>query len=161
MPSKRKKPAVEEEEEPHEVLARKMAAPNLKQPTLHQTLKQPPAAEEEEDDDDDDDELNMGFLNTTTETKDKSRSKFAEIHSTKPAGSGGGSSSSKAKVRLHHAWSVGGRHPWTGLQTSRGQSHGHCACRPGTVQGHSQRLSPGTVPGTDHARPSPTRGRCA
>ena len=56
MPSKRKKPAVEEEEEPHEVLARKMAAPNLKQPTLHQTLKQPPAAEEEEDDDDDDDD---------------------------------------------------------------------------------------------------------
>ena len=119
MPSKRKKPAVEEEEEPHEVLARKMAAPNLKQPTLHQTLKQPPAAEEEEEDDDDDDELNMGFLNTTTETKDKSRSKFAEIHSTKPAGSGGGSSSSKAKVRLHPCATCGQRAAGTPGQGGR------------------------------------------
>ena len=121
MPSKRKKPAAdEEEEEPHEVMARKMTA-NLKQPTLDGFAAKPPAAAEEEEDDDDDDELNMGFLNTTTETKDKSRSKFAEIHSTKPAGSGGGSSSSKAKVRLHPRatrgqWAAGtpgqgGRHP--------------------------------------------------
>jgi len=141
MPSKRKKPAVEEEEEPHEVLARKMAAPNLKQPTLHQTLKQPPAAEEEEDDDDDDDELNMGFLNTTTETKDKSRSKFAEIHSTKPAGSGGGSSSSKAKVRLHHAWSVGGRQPPGRAAGTPGQGGRHPGDSPRDTVPAAQGLS--------------------
>jgi len=140
MPSKRKKPAVEEEEEPHEVLARKMAAPNLKQPTLHQTLKQPPAAEEEEEEDDDD-ELNMGFLNTTTETKDKSRSKFAEIHSTKPAGSGGGSSSSKAKVRLHHAWSVGGRQPPGRAAGTPGQGGRHPGDSPRDTVPAAQGLS--------------------
>ena len=54
----------------------------------------------EEEDDDDDDELNMGFLTSTTDTKDKSRSKFSAIHASKPAGSGSGTSSSKAKVCL-------------------------------------------------------------
>ena len=87
---------VEEEEEPHEVLARKMA--NQKQTKLAFGKPQVTEEEEDDDDDDDDDELNMGFLTTTTDTKDKSRSKFSEIHASKPAGSGGGSSSSKAKV---------------------------------------------------------------
>ena len=100
VPPKRKKNSpvrLEEEEEPHEVLARKMA--NQKQTKL--AFGKPPVTEEEEDEDDDDDELNMGFLTTTTDTKDKSRSKFSEIHASKPAGSGGGSSSSKAKVCRH------------------------------------------------------------
>jgi len=97
MPSKRKKNSpIEEEDEPHEVLAKKMA--NQKQTKL--VFGKPPETEEEEEDDDDDDELNMGFLTSTTDTKDKSRSKFSAIHASKPAGSGSGSSSSKAKVCL-------------------------------------------------------------
>ena len=121
------------------MMARKMAA-NYKQPTLDSFAKQP-AAEEEEDDDDDDDELNMGFLNTTTETKDKSRSKFAEIHSTKPAGSGGGSSSSKAKVRLHHAWSVGGRQPTGRAAGTPGQGGRHPGDSPTDTVPAAQGLS--------------------
>ena len=95
-PGKRKK-AIEEDEEPHEVLARKLAS--QKQTKL--AFGKPPEPEpdeEDEDEDNDEDELSMGFLNKTTETKDKSRSQFSTIHASKPAGSGGGGSSSKAKV---------------------------------------------------------------
>jgi hypothetical protein len=151
MPSKRKKAAEEEEEEPHEVMARKMTA-NYKQTPLPFGAK-PPASEEEDDDDDDDDELNMGFLNTTTETKDKSRSKFAEIHSTKPAGSGGGSSSSKAKVRLHACATHGQRAAGTPGQGGRNPRDSPRDTVP-AAQGQSQRLSPGTVPETE-SRDSP------
>ena len=91
MPAKRSKPTADEDDSyEHERLAEGMM--NQKQSTLSFA----PSAKEAQDDDDDDDdseddELSMGFL-TTTETKDKSRSKFSAIHGEKgkAASKGGG-----------------------------------------------------------------------